>query len=58
MQSILMDMTQFIIVLCGNNGWTLKEYYLSDKFTDKMKLIAKDVTIMTEEKVFRGRMYK
>ena len=43
-----------IIVLCGNKGWTLKEYYLSDKFTDKMKLIAKDVTIMTEE-TFRGQ---
>ena len=38
-----------IIVLCGNRGWTLKEYYLSDKFTDKLKLIAKDVIIMTEE---------
>ena len=39
-----------IIVLCGNDGWTLKEYYLSDKFTDILKLTAKDVTIMTEEK--------
>ena len=39
-----------IIVLCGDGGWTLKEYYLSDKFTDKLKLTAKDVTIMTEEK--------
>ena len=38
-----------IIVLCGNEGWTLKEYYLSDKFTNKLKLIAKNVTIMTEE---------
>ena len=38
-----------IIVLCGNSGWTLKEYYLSDKFAKKLKLIAKDVTIMTEE---------
>ena len=38
-----------IIVLCGNEGWTLKEYYLSDKFTNKLKLTAKDVTIMTEE---------
>ena len=43
-----------IIVLCGNRGWTLKEYYLSDKFTDKLKLIAKDVIIMTEE-TFRGQ---
>ena len=40
-----------IIVLCGDGGWTLKEYYLSDKFTDKLKLTAKDVTIMTEEKL-------
>ena len=39
-----------IIVLCGDGGWTLKEYYLSDKFTDKLKLTAKNVTIMTEEK--------
>ena len=38
-----------IIVLCGNEGWTLKEHYLSDKFTNKLKLTAKDVTIMTEE---------
>ena len=38
-----------IIVLCGNDGWTLKEHYLSDKFTNRLKLIAKDVTIMTEE---------
>ena len=43
-----------IIVLCGHGGWTLKEYYLSDKFTDKLKLIAKDVIIMTEE-TFRGQ---
>ena len=40
-----------IIVLCGNDGWTLKEYYLSDKFTNRLKLTAKDVTIMTEEQL-------
>ncbi len=38
-----------IIVLCGNSGWTLKEHYLSDKFAKRLKLITKDVTIMTEE---------
>tara|TARA_B100001093_G_scaffold254177_1_gene243154 strand:- start:590 stop:1060 length:471 start_codon:yes stop_codon:yes gene_type:complete len=38
-----------IIVLCGNDGWTLKEHYLSDKFTNKLKITAKDVTIMSEE---------
>lgn len=38
-----------IIVLCGESGWTLKEYYLSEEFQNKMKLIAADVTIMTEE---------
>lgn len=38
-----------VIVLCGESGWTLKEYYLSEEFRSKMKLIAADVTVMTEE---------
>ena len=38
-----------IIVLCGDEGWTLKEYYLSEKFISKMKLICPDVTITDEE---------
>ena len=38
-----------IIVLCGESGWTLKEYYLSEEFQNKMKLIAPDVEIVTEE---------
>ena len=42
-----------IIVLCGNNGWTLKEYYLSDKFKNILKSIAKDVIIMTEEQFLK-----
>jgi len=42
-----------IIVLCGDTGWTLKDEYLGRDFQEKMKKIAKDVTIMTEEQ-FRG----
>ena len=42
-----------IIVLCGDDGWTLKEYYLSEKFISKMKLICPDVTI-TDEENFRA----
>ena len=42
-----------IIVLCGNNGWTLKEYYLSNKFKNILKSIAKDVIIMTEEQFLK-----
>ena len=38
-----------VIVLCGESGWTLKKYYLSEEFQNKMKLIAPDVTIVTEE---------
>ena len=42
-----------IIVLCGDDVWTLKEYYLSEKFISKMKLICPDVTI-TDEENFRA----
>ena len=42
-----------IIVLCGNNGWTLKEYYLSDEFKNILKSTAKDVIIMTEEQFLK-----
>ena len=42
-----------IIVLCGDSGWTLKEYYLGDKFTNILKLIAKDVILMTEEQFIK-----
>ena len=44
-----------IIVLCGDDGWTLKEYYLSEKFISKMKLICPDVTI-TDEENFRAEL--
>lgn len=44
-----------VIVLCGESGWTLKGYYLSEEFKSKMKLIAADVTIMTEE-TYRQQM--
>ena len=43
-----------IIVLCGNSGWTLKEYYLSDEFKLKMQSIASNVTIVSEEQ-FRNQ---
>ena len=40
-----------IIVLCGHDGWTLKEYFLSDNFKHSD---SRDVTIITEE-TFRGQ---
>lgn len=43
-----------IIVLCGNSGWTLKEYYLSNEFKLKMQSIASNVTIVSEEQ-FRNQ---
>ena len=44
-----------VIVLCGDDGWTLKEYYLSEKFISKMKLICPNVTI-TDEENFRKEL--
>jgi|TARA_A100001391_G_scaffold612_1_gene1067 hypothetical protein len=38
-----------IVVLCGDDGWTLKKYFLSDKYKTKMKLIAPNVSITDEE---------
>ena len=43
-----------IIVLCGDDGWTLKEYYLSNEFRLKMQSIASNVTIVSEEQ-FRNQ---
>tara|TARA_R100000388_G_C7134654_1_gene107081 strand:- start:51 stop:533 length:483 start_codon:yes stop_codon:yes gene_type:complete len=44
-----------IIVLCGNEGWTLKEEYLSEEFKAQMKIIYPDVTI-TDEENFRAEI--
>ena len=41
-----------IIVLCGDDGWTLKEEYLKEEFKAQMKIIYPDVTI-TDEETFR-----
>ena len=41
-----------IIVLCGDDGWTLKKTYLNEKFVSQMKSICPDVTI-TDEDNFR-----
>jgi hypothetical protein len=38
-----------IIVLNGDNGWTWKEEYLSERFRKRMKLIAPDVTIISHQ---------
>ena len=38
-----------IIVLCGDDGWTLKEEYLKEEFKAQMKIIYPDVTITDEE---------
>tara|TARA_B100000965_G_scaffold363641_1_gene346579 strand:- start:810 stop:1277 length:468 start_codon:yes stop_codon:yes gene_type:complete len=45
-----------VIVLCGD-GWTLKEYYLSDNFKHHMKELYPDVEIMSEDN-FRNRHCK
>ena len=44
-----------VIVLCGNEGWTLKEEYLKEEFTIKMKTLFPDVTI-TDEENFRAEI--
>ena len=38
-----------LIVLCGNDGWTLKDEYLKEEFKAQMKLIAPNVSITDEE---------
>ncbi len=38
-----------IVVLCGDNGWSWKEEYLSDRFKKRMKSFCPDVTIMSQE---------
>jgi hypothetical protein len=38
-----------ILVLNGDEGWTWKEEYLSERFRKRMKLIAPDVTIISHE---------
>jgi hypothetical protein len=38
-----------LIVLSGNNGWTWKDYYLSDEFRSSMKILYPDVDIMCHE---------
>ena len=42
-----------IIVLCGDEGWTLKDTYLSEEFVTQMKAICPDVVI-TDEENFRA----
>ena len=44
-----------IIVLCGNGGWSFKDYYLSERYAKKVNLIAPDVTIISEE-TFRQQL--
>tara|TARA_B100001113_G_scaffold139751_1_gene114629 strand:+ start:181 stop:657 length:477 start_codon:yes stop_codon:yes gene_type:complete len=41
-----------IIVLCGDDGWTLKKTYFNEEFVSQMKSICPDVTI-TDEQNFR-----
>lgn len=38
-----------VIVLCGDNGWTWKEEYLSERFKKRMKLLGPNVNIMSQE---------
>ena len=38
-----------IIVLCGDEGWTLKDTYLNEEFVTQMKAICPDVVITNEE---------
>ncbi len=44
-----------IIVLCGDDGWTLKKTYLNDEFVSQMKSICPNVTI-TDEENFRAEL--
>ena len=44
-----------VIVLCGDDGWTLKKTYLNDAFISKMALICPNVTI-TDEDNFRTEL--
>ena len=46
-----------IIVLCGDSGWTLKDYYLGDKFKKTMNILYPDVSIINEEQ-FRSQYTK
>ena len=43
-----------IIVLCGDNGWSWKEEYLSERFKKRMKLIGPNVNIMSQEEFCRN----
>ena len=38
-----------IIVLNGDEGWSWKEYYLSERFHKRIELFAPDVTIISHE---------
>ena len=43
-----------VVVLCGNQGWSFKDYFLSERYAKKVNLIAPNVTIISEE-TFRGQ---
>jgi hypothetical protein len=43
------DYESAIIVLCGDNGWSWKEEYLSERFKKRMKLIGPNVNIMSQK---------
>ena len=44
-----------LIVLCGDNGWTLKKTYLKEEFISQMKVICPNVSI-TDEENFRAEL--
>ena len=44
-----------LIVLCGDNGWTLKKTYLKEEFISQMKVICPNVSI-TDEDNFRAEL--
>ena len=44
-----------LIVLCGDNGWTLKKTYLKEQFISQMKVICPNVSI-TDEDNFRAEL--
>ena len=44
-----------LIVLCGDDGWTLKKTYLKEEFISQMKVICPDVSI-TDEENFRAEL--
>lgn len=53
------DYESAIIVLQGESGWTLKDFYLSEEFQNEMRILWPNVNIITHEQfcdsLFEGK---